>query len=95
MKTQSPDTSVEEERRRIEFLRAMPAGRKVELACQLGELELAVLWVRVRMELLGAPQEELEREFLSRCWGTELADNFLKDRAERAASKLPDAAHFT
>ena len=45
--------------------------------------------------LPGASNEELEHEFLSRCWGTELADSFLKARAERAASKPSDVAHFT
>ena len=83
MKTQSPDPIGEAERRRIETARTMPAWRKVELACHLGELALAMIWVRVRMELPEASPEKMEREFLNRRWGTELADNFLKARAQR------------
>lgn len=81
MKTQSPDTSAEAERSRIEALRAMPVWRKVELACELGELELAVMWLRVRLELPEASPEQLERELLIRRWGTELADSFLNTKA--------------
>jgi hypothetical protein len=86
MTTQLSDAEREADRRKVEAARTMPLWRKLQLACELGELEKAILWVRVRTELPNATPEELEREFLSRCWGSELADRFLKDRAERQIS---------
>ena len=85
MKAQPDQAHLEAERRRIEAARAMPPWRKVQLACELGELENAVLWVHIRMEKPGFTHDELEREFLNRRWGPELAASFLIAREEHQA----------
>ena len=64
MKTQSTQAALEAERKKVEAHRAMPPWRKLQLACELGELENAILWERVRIEFPNATAKALEREFL-------------------------------
>ena len=59
MKTQSTQAALEAERKKVEAHRAMPPWRKLQLACELGELENAILWERVRIEFPNATAKAL------------------------------------
>jgi hypothetical protein len=81
MKTQSPDTSLEAEQVLIDIARRMPGWRKLQLAEQWGATLRNAMKAEIRHRFPDATAEELERAFLERWLGPELADAFLRARA--------------
>ena len=81
MKTQSPDTSIEAERVLIDIARRMPVWRKLQLAEQWGATLRNAMKAEIRRRLPEASPQELERAFLERWLGPELAEAFLRARA--------------
>ena len=81
MKTQSPDTSIEAERVLIDIARRMPVWRKLHLAEQWGATLRNAMKAEIRRRLPEASPQELERAFLERWLGPELAEAFLRARA--------------
>ena len=81
MKTQSPDTSIEAERVLIDIARRMPVWRKLQLAEQWGATLRNSMKAEIRRRHPEASAEELERVFLERWLGPELAAAFLRARA--------------
>ena len=83
MKTQSPDTSLEAEQALIAILRRMPAWRKLQLAEQWGATLRGTMKAEIRLRHPEASAADLERVFLERWLGTDLAAAFLRARAHR------------
>jgi maltooligosyltrehalose synthase len=83
MKTQSPDTSIEAERVLIALVRRMPVWRKIQLAEQLGATLRNAIKADPRARNPQAGKEELYCAFVQRWLGTDLAQPFLRARAER------------
>ena len=81
MKTQSPDTSLEAEKVLIDLARKMPVWRKLQLAEQWGATLRNAMKADIRRRLPDASAEELERAFLDRWLGPELAEAFMRARA--------------
>lgn len=81
MKTQSPDTSIEAEKVLTDLARKMPVWRKIQLAEQWGATLRNAMKAEIRRRLPDASPEELERAFLDRWLGPELAEDFLRTRA--------------
>lgn len=82
MKTQSPDTSTEAEQVLIDLARRMPVWRKLQLAEQWGATLRSAMKAEIRRRTPTASADELERTFLERWLGSELAEAFLRARAE-------------
>ena len=80
MRTQSSDTSIEAERVLIEIARRMPVWRKLLLAEQWGVSLRNAMRAEIRQRLPAASEQEVEREFLDRWLGPELAAEFLRAR---------------
>lgn len=80
MKTQSPDTSLEAEQVLIDLARKMPVWRKLQLAEQWGATLRNAMKADIRRRLSGASADELERAFLDRWLGPDLAAAFLRAR---------------
>lgn len=87
MKTQSPDTSLEAERVLIDLARKMPVWRKLQLAEEWGGTLRSAMKAEIRRALPHASAEELERVFLERWLGTDLAADFLRARAARVHAR--------
>lgn len=83
MKTQSPDTSIEAEKVLLDLARKMPVWRKLQLAEQWGATLRNAMKAEIRRRLPDATAEELERAFLHRWLGPELAEALLRARAAR------------
>lgn len=81
MKTQSPDTSPEAEKVLIDLARKMPVWRKLQLAEQWGATLRSAMKADIRRRFPDASAMELERAFLDRWLGPELAEAFLRARA--------------
>jgi hypothetical protein len=80
MKTQSPDTSIEAEQVLIDIARRMPVWRKLQLAEQWGAALRRAMKAEIQHRLPTASAAELERAFLERWLGPELAAAFLRAR---------------
>ena len=67
------DTTIEIERLQIDRLRQMPAWRKVELACQMGQAVRALALAGLRQRYPNYTPEQRQRRLADLMLGPELA----------------------
>jgi hypothetical protein len=67
----------------LEIIRAIPPGRKIEIAAELGDAMRALVLDSIRDERPGASEEEIRHEFLRRTVPADLYEKICARRKPR------------